>query len=132
MMILMMIYHFKQQTMLSEKPKINLLPIYVMFKDTKNIFGSDVYLEVKQSLETYDITLRRLFKNFEEKNMCDNPLATLTESAIYSVAELEFYVDTVSDEVSKLKHHIELLKRENLKLREENYKLKLENQSLKF
>ena len=118
--------------MLSEKPKINLLPIYVMFKDTKNIFGSDVYLEVKQSLETYDIALRRLFKNFEEKRMTDNPLATLTESAIYSVAELEFYVDTVSDEVSKLKHHIELLKRENLKLREENYKLKLENQSLKF
>ena len=49
--------------MLSEKPEINLLPIYVMFKDTKNIFGGNVYLEVKQSLETYDIALRRLFKN---------------------------------------------------------------------
>ena len=64
--------------------------------------------------------------------MTDNPLATLTESAIFSVTELEFYVDTVADEVSKLKHHNQLLKNENTKLREENYKLKLENQSLKF
>lgn len=118
--------------MLSEKPEINLLPIYVMFKDTKNIFGGNVYLEVKQSLETYDIALRRLFKNFEEKRMTDNPLATLTEAAIFSVAELEFYVDTVNDEVTKLKNQNQLLKQENLKVREENYKLKLENQSLKF
>ena len=51
--------------MLSNKPEINLLPIYVMFKDTKSIFNGNVYLEVKQSLETYDIALRRLFKNFE-------------------------------------------------------------------
>jgi len=131
-MILMMIYHFKQQTMLSEKPEINLLPIYVMFKDTKNIFGGNVYLEVKQALETSDIALRRLFKNFEEKQMTDNPLAELTESAIFSVAELEFYVDTVADEVTKLKNENQLLKQENLKLREDNYKLKLENQSLKF
>ena len=55
--------------MLSEKPKINLLPIYVMFKDTKNIFNGRVYLEVKQSLETADIALRRLFANFEQKNI---------------------------------------------------------------
>jgi hypothetical protein len=79
--------------MLSEKPKINLLPIYVMF------FGGNVYLEVKQALETADITLRRLFKSFEDKKMTDNPLATLTESAIFSVTELEFYVDTIDDEV---------------------------------
>ena len=118
--------------MLSKKPEINLLPIYVMFKDSKSIFNGNVYLEVKQSLETYDIALRRLFKNFEQKQMTDNPLATLTESAIYSVAELEFYVDTVNDEVTKLKNQNQLLKQENLKLREENYKLKLENQSLKF
>ena len=61
----LMIYHFKNKTMLSNKPEINLLPIYVMFKDTKSIFNGNVYLEVKQSLETYDIALRRLFKNFE-------------------------------------------------------------------
>jgi hypothetical protein len=128
----MMIYHFKQQTMLSEKPEIDLLPIYVMFKDTKNIFGGNVYLEVKQALETADIALRRLFKSFEDKKMTDNPLATLTEAAIFSVAELEFYIDTVDDEVTKLKNQNQLLKQENLKLREENYKLKLENQSLKF
>ena len=128
----MMIYHFKQQTMLSEKPEINLLPIYVMFKDAKNIFEGNVYLEVKQALETADITLRRLFKSFEDKKMTDNPLATLTEAAIFSVAELEFYIDTVDDEVTKLKNQNQLLKQENLKLREENYKLKLENQSLKF
>jgi len=132
MMILMTIYHFKQQTMLSEKPEIDLLPIYVMFKDTKNIFGGNVYLEAKQALETADITLRRLFKSFEDKKMTDNPLATLTEAAIFSVAELEFYIDTVDDEVTKLKNENQLLKQENLKLREENYKLKLENQSLKF
>jgi len=132
MMMLMMIYHFKQQTMLSEKPEINLLPIYVMFKDAKNIFEGNVYLEVKQALETADITLRRLFKSFEDKKMTDNPLATLTEAAIFSVAELEFYIDTVDDEVTKLKNQNQLLKQENLKLREENYKLKLENQSLKF
>ena len=118
--------------MLSEKPKINLLPIYVMFKDSKNIFSGNVYLEVKQALETSDIALRRLFKSFEDKKMTDNPLATLTESAIFSVTELEFYVDTIDDEVTKLKNQNQLLKQENLKLREDNYKLKLENQSLKF
>ena len=118
--------------MLSEKPEIDLLPIYVMFKDTKNIFGGNVYLEAKQALETADITLRRLFKSFEDKKMTDNPLATLTEAAIFSVAELEFYIDTVDDEVTKLKNENQLLKQENLKLREDNYKLKLENQSLKF
>ena len=128
----MMIYHFKQQTMLSEKPEINLLPIYVMFKESKNIFGGNVYLEVKQALETADIALRRLYQSFEDKKMTDNPLATLTESAIFSITELEFYVDTIDDEVTKLKQHNQLLKKENTKLREEIYRLKLENQTLKF
>ena len=128
----MIIYHFKQQTMLSEKPEINLLPIYVMFKDTKNIFGGNVYLEVKQSLETYDIALRRLFRNFEDKKMTDNPLATLTESAIYSVAELEFYTDAVYDEATAITEQNTRLIEENRHLREQVYKLKLENQSLKF
>ena len=118
--------------MLSNKPEIDLLPIYVMFKDTKNIFNGRVYLEVKQSLETADIALRRLFANFEEKNMCDNPLATLTESAIYSVAELEFYNDAVYDEGITLQEEIKRLKEENRNLREVNYKLTLENKSLKF
>ena len=127
-----MIYHFKNKTMLSNKPEINLLPIYVMFKDTKSIFNGNVYLEVKQSLETYDIALRRLFKNFEQKQMTDNPLATLTESAIYSVAELEFYTDAVYDEATAIKEENKRLKEENRHLREQNYKLKLENQSLKF
>ena len=50
--------------MLSNKPEVSLFPIYVMFKDSKTIFDSSVYLEGKQSLETYDIALRRLYKNF--------------------------------------------------------------------
>ena len=128
----MTIYHFKQQTMLSNKPEIAILPIYVMFKDSKNIFGGNVYLEVKQSLETYDIALRRLYKNFEDKKMTENPLAVLTESAIYSVAELEFYTDIVNDEANRLKEKNKSLQEEIQRLREENYKLKLENQSLKF
>ena len=53
--------------MLSNKPKIDLLPIFVMFKDSKSIFSGNVYHEVKQSLETYDIALRRLFRNFEKQ-----------------------------------------------------------------
>lgn len=118
--------------MLSEKPEINLLPIYVMFKDAKNIFGSSVYLEVKQALETSDIALRRIYKNFEDKKMTDNPVALLTESAIFSISELEFYVDTVDDEVTKLNNQNKLLQEENAKLREQNYSLKLENKSLQF
>jgi len=118
--------------MLSNKPEINLLPIYVMFKDTKSIFNGNVYQEVKQSLETYDIALRRLFKNFEDKKMTDNPLATLTESAIYSVAELEFYTETVYDEATAITDENTRLKEEIRNLREQNYKLKLLNQSLKF
>jgi len=118
--------------MLSNKPEIDLLPIYVMFKDTKSIFNGNVYQEVKQSLETYDIALRRLFKNFEEKQMTDNPLATLTESAIYSVAELEFYTETVYDEATAIIDENTRLKEEIRNLREQNYKLKLLNQSLKF
>tara|TARA_R100001480_G_scaffold83843_1_gene91995 strand:- start:413 stop:769 length:357 start_codon:yes stop_codon:yes gene_type:complete len=118
--------------MLSNKPEINLLPIYVMFKDTKSIFNGNVYQEVKQSLETYDIALRRLFKNFEDKKMTDNPLATLTESAIYSVAELEFYTETVFDEATAITDENTRLKEEIRNLREQNYKLKLLNQSLKF
>lgn len=118
--------------MLSEKLEINLLPIYVMFKDTKNIFGGNVYLEVKQALETADIALRRLFKNFEDKKMTDNPLASLTESAIFSVAELEFYTETVYDEATAITDENTRLKEEIRNLREQNYKLKLLNQSLKF
>ena len=118
--------------MLSDKPEIDLLPIYVMFKDSKSIFNGNVYLEVKQSLETYDIALRRLFKNFEDKKMTDNPLATLTESAIYSVAELEFYTETVFDEATAITDENTRLKEEIRNLREQNYKLKLLNQSLKF
>jgi len=118
--------------MLSNKPEIDLLPIYVMFKDSKTIFNGNVYLEVKQSLETYDIALRRLFRNFEQKQMTDNPLATLTESAIYSVAELEFYTDAVYDEATAITEENKRLKEENRHLREQVYKLKLENQSLKF
>ena len=118
--------------MLSNKPKIDLLPIFVMFKDSKSIFSGNVYHEVKQSLETYDIALRRLFRNFEQKQMTDNPLATLTESAIYSVAELEFYTETVYDEATAITDDNTRLKEENRNLREQVYKLKLENQSLKF
>ncbi len=118
--------------MLSKKPQVDLLPIYVMFKDSKTIFNGNVYLEVKQSLETYDIALRRLFKNFEDKKMTDNPLAALTESAIYSVAELEFYTETVYDEATAITDENTRLKEENRNLREQNYKLKLLNQSLKF
>ena len=118
--------------MLSNKPEVSLFPIYVMFKDSKTIFDSSVYLEVKQSLETYDIALRRLYKNFEEKNMINNPLAELTESAIYSVAELEFFNDAVYDEATAIKEENERLKEENRNLREANYKLNLLNQSLKF
>jgi len=118
--------------MLSNKPQVDLLPIYVMFKDSKSIFNGNVYLEVKQSLETYDIALRRLFKNFEDKKMTDNPLAALTESAIYSVAELEFYTETVYDEATYITDENTRLKEENRNLREQVYKLKLLNQSLKF
>ncbi len=118
--------------MLSNKPKIDLLPIFVMFKDSKSIFSGNVYHEVKQSLETYDIALRRLFRNFEQKQMTDNPLATLTESAIYSVAELEFYTDAVYDEATAITEQNTRLIEENRHLREQVYKLKLENQSLKF
>jgi len=118
--------------MLSNKPQVDLLPIYVMFKDSKSIFNGNVYLEVKQSLETYDIALRRLFKNFEDKKMTDNPLAALTESAIYSVAELEFYTETVYDEATSITDENTRLKEENRNLREQVYKLKLLNQSLKF
>ena len=118
--------------MLSKKPQVDLLPIYVMFKDSKTIFNGNVYLEVKQSLETYDIALRRLFKNFEDKKMTDNPLAALTESAIYSVAELEFYTETVYDEATAITDENTRLKEENRNLREQNYKLKLFYQSLKF
>ena len=64
--------------------------------------------------------------------MTDNPLAALTESAIYSVAELEFYTETVYDEATAITDENTRLKEENRNLREQNYKLKLLNQSLKF
>jgi len=118
--------------MLSNKPEIDILPIYLMFKEAKTIFGGNVCQEVKESLETYDIALRRLYKTFEDKNMTENPLATLTESAIYSVAELEFYADAVYDEANEIKEQNKRLIEENKNLRDVNYRLNLLNQSLKF
>lgn len=116
--------------MLSNKPEITHLPIYFMFKEAKTILSANVRQEVKESLTTYDIALRRLNKQFEERDMQDKGLGLLVKNAVDSVAELEFFTDAIYDEIHNLKDYCERLKEQNTELRERNYQLKLENQHL--
>lgn len=118
--------------MISDKPDLNVLPIFLMFKESKTVFSGNVRQEVKQALKTYDITLRALFKKYESLGRVKEPLAVLTRQGIDSVAELEFFTTAVYDELEALKLYSDKLKEQNEQLRERNYELKLENQSLKF
>lgn len=114
--------------MLSNKPEITHLPIYFMFKEAKTILSANVRQEVLESLTTYDIALRRLNKQFEERDMQDKGLGLLVKNAVDSVAELEFFTGAIYDEIHNLKDYCERLKEQNTELRERNYQLKLENQ----
>jgi len=118
--------------MISDKPKLATLPIYFMFKEAKSVFSGNVRQEVKESLKTYDIALRAVFKKYEEVGRVNEPLAKILRQGIDSVAELEFFTTAVYDELEALKLYSDKLKEQNEQLRERNYELKLENQSLKF
>lgn len=118
--------------MLSNKPEIDVLPLYLAYKESKTVLSGEVKEEVRSSLKTYDIALRRLFKLFEEKGKIDNPFAEFARDGIYNIAELEFFVAAVYHELEGLKDYSDKLKEQNELLRDMVYELKLENQTLKF
>jgi FtsZ-binding cell division protein ZapB len=118
--------------MISDKPDLVVLPIYLMFKEVKTIFNGNVKQEVIESLKTYDIALRAIFKKYEEAGRVKEPLAKILRQGIEGVAELEFFTTAVYDELEALKEYSDRLKEQNQQLRERNYELKLENQQLKF
>ena len=116
--------------MLSNKPEITSLPIYFMFKEAKSILSVNVRQEVLESLTTYDITLRRLNKQFEERDMQDKGLGLLVKNAVDSVAQLEFFTEMIYDEIENIKDYADRLKQQNTEIREQNYQLRLENKHL--
>jgi FtsZ-binding cell division protein ZapB len=118
--------------MISDKPDFNTLPIYFMFEESGTVNCGNVREEVRQSLKTYDIAFRRMFKGYESAGRVNEPLAKIIRNGIDSVAELEFFTHAVFDELEALKEYSDKLKQQNEQLRERNYELKLENQQLKF
>lgn len=118
--------------MLTDKSDIKFNPIYVASKTSKSIFGMNVYLEVKQSLKTYEIALRRLSKLFEEKNKADNPLAKLVKDGLESSYGLEYYIDFLNKYSKQAKDYAEKIEEENNRLREENYELKIQLKQINF
>lgn len=118
--------------MFSEKPDLKYLPIFFMFHEAGTVLSGNVRQEVRESLKTYDLTLRKLFKAYESTGRTKEPLAKLLRQGIDSVAELEFFTQAVYDELDALKEYSDKLKQQNEQLRERNYELKLENQQLKF
>lgn len=118
--------------MISDKQEITVLPIYFMFKEAKTVLSGNIRQEVKESLKTYDIALRVIFKKYEEAGRVKEPLAKILRQGIDGVAELDFFTTAVYDELEALKLYSDRLKEQNEQLRERNYELKLENQSLKF
>lgn len=118
--------------MISDKPNLTTLPIYLMFKDVKTVLSGNVRQEVKESLRTLDIALRKNFKAYESSGRVKEPLAKIIRTGIDSIAELDFFTTAVYDELDAIKSYSDKLKEQNDQLRERNYELKLENQSLKF
>ncbi len=118
--------------MISDKQEITILPIYFMFKEAKTILSGNIKQEVKESLKTLDIALRRNFKAYESSGRVKEPLAKIIRTGIDSIAELDFFTTAVYDELEALKLYSDKIKEQNDQLRERNYELKLENQSLKF
>lgn len=118
--------------MISEKPEFKSLPIYFMFQESGTILSGNIRQEVRETLKTYDIAIRRIFKAYESTGRTKEPLAQILRQGIDSVAELEFFTQAVYDELDALKDYADKLKDQNNQLRERNYELKLENQQLKF
>lgn len=118
--------------MITNKQDLNVLPIYLTCNEMKTVLHWRIKYEVKQSLKTYDIALRRIYNQFNEKGMVDNPLAKLTKGGCESVASLEYFTDCIYAEAEALKDYSERLKQQNEELRDKVYELKLENQQLKF
>ena len=118
--------------MLSNKPDLTVLPLFLMFKEDKTIFSGKCRQEVLESLKTYDIALRRVFKAYESTGRTEEPLAKILRQGIDNIAELEFFTQAVYDELDALKTYSEKLKEQNQQLRDRNYELKLENQQLTF
>ena len=118
--------------MITNKQDIRALPIYLTCNEMETVLHGRIKYEVKQSLKTYDITLRRLLQKFNEKGMIDNPLAVLTKGGCESVASLEYFVDCIYAEAEALKDYSGRLKQQNEELRDKVYELKLENQQLKY
>ncbi len=118
--------------MITNKQDLRVLPIYLTCNEMKTVLHGRIKHEVKQSLKTYDIALRRLYHQFSEKGMIDNPLAKLTKGGCESVASLEYFVDCIYAEAEALKDYSGRLKQQNDELRDKVYELKLENQQLKY
>jgi len=118
--------------MISKKEDLTALPIYLTCNEMKTVLNGRIKYEVKQSLKTYDIALRRIYNQFNEKGMIDNPLAKLTKGGCESVASLEYFTDCIYAEAEALKDYSERLKQQNEELRDKVYELKLENQQLKY